>query len=130
MNDTTAPLLELCHISVMRGHRTVLQDVTLRVQAGEHVAILGPNGCGKSTLIKTITRELYPLAHEGSSMRIFGQERWNVTDLRFLLGVVANEPLIQRAPHQRQGCGAFRFLQQRGTVAAPAGHSRDGIPYR
>ncbi len=36
------------------------------------MAILGPNGCGKSTLIKTITRECYPVAREGSSMTILG----------------------------------------------------------
>jgi len=46
------PLLALRHVTVMRGERAALLDVTLRVEAGEHVCILGPNGCGKSTLIK------------------------------------------------------------------------------
>ncbi len=63
------------YIYVMRGEFTALQDITLRVEAGEHVCILGPNGCGKSTLIKTITRECYPVANEGSSISIFGRER-------------------------------------------------------
>ena len=65
------PLLDFHHISVMRGEKTVLHDITLRIQAGEHVAILGPNGCGKSTLIKTITRECYPLARAESSLTHF-----------------------------------------------------------
>jgi iron complex transport system ATP-binding protein len=75
----------------MRGLKTVLKDITLRIAAGEHVAILGPNGCGKSTLIKTITRECYPLAHDESSLTIFGKTSWNVFDLRKLLGVVSND---------------------------------------
>jgi len=85
------PLLDFTNISVMRGEKAVLHDITLRIQAGEHVAILGPNGCGKSTLIKTITRECYPLLRDGSSLRLFGQESWNVFDLRALLGVVSND---------------------------------------
>ncbi len=75
----------------MRGDRLVLRDLTLRIGAGEHAAILGPNGCGKSTLIKTITRECYPLVRPGSRMAIFGRERWNIFDLRPLLGVVSND---------------------------------------
>jgi iron complex transport system ATP-binding protein len=77
----------------MRGEHPALQDVTLRVGAGEHVCILGPNGCGKSTLIKTITRECYPIANEGSSISILGRERWNVFELRSLLGIVSPDLL-------------------------------------
>src|SRR5712664_3852632 len=69
------PLLSLEHVTVLRGareQRPALDDVTLRIGAGEHVCILGPNGCGKSTLIKTITRECYPLAREGSGRGAFG----------------------------------------------------------
>jgi len=86
-------LLALNHVTVMRGDRTALQDVTLRIEAGEHVCILGPNGCGKSTLIKTITRECYPLANEGSSISIMGRERWNIFELRSLLGIVSPDLL-------------------------------------
>jgi iron complex transport system ATP-binding protein len=87
------PLLALRHVTVMRGELAALQDITLRVEAGEHVCILGPNGCGKSTLIKTITRECYPLANEGSSITILGRERWNVFELRSLLGIVSPDLL-------------------------------------
>jgi iron complex transport system ATP-binding protein len=82
-------LIEFEHVTVMRGHTTALKDVSLRIGAGEHIAILGPNGCGKSTLIKAITRECYPVIQDGSSVRILGQERWEVWELRKLLGIVS-----------------------------------------
>ncbi|HWS96137.1 MAG TPA: ATP-binding cassette domain-containing protein [Candidatus Methylomirabilis sp.] len=75
----------------MRGQKVVLDDLSLRVQLNEHVALLGPNGCGKSTLIKTITRECYPVARGGSSMTILGRRNWNVFELRSLLGIVSND---------------------------------------
>lgn len=57
----------------------------------EHIAIIGPNGCGKSTLIKTITRECYPVQRDNSRITILGNERWNVFELRLLLGIVSND---------------------------------------
>jgi iron complex transport system ATP-binding protein len=77
----------------MRGDRAALQDITLEIASGEHVCILGPNGCGKSTLIKTITRECYPLIRGGSHISILGRERWNVLELRSLLGIVSPDLL-------------------------------------
>src|SRR5258707_3370067 len=96
MTGSAPPLLFLEHVTVLRGtreQRPALDDVTLQVGAGEHVCIWGPNGCGKSTLIKTITRECYPLAREGSSMAIMGRERWDVFELRNLLGIVSPDLL-------------------------------------
>ena len=75
----------------MLGGQRVLDDITLTIGAGEHVAILGPNGCGKSTLIKTITRECYPLAEPESSLTILGRDTWDIFELRPLLGVVSSE---------------------------------------
>jgi iron complex transport system ATP-binding protein len=88
--DGTA-LLDLRNVSVMRGPNVVLENFSLVIHPEEHVAILGPNGCGKSTLIKTITRECYPLAQEGSSMTLMGQDRWDVFELRSMLGIVSND---------------------------------------
>src|SRR5215467_12188519 len=86
------PLIEFNNVTVYRGEKIALDGITLSIHEGEHVAILGPNGCGKSTLIKTITRELYPrYSGNGSGLRIFGKDRWNIFDLRPLLGIVSND---------------------------------------
>jgi iron complex transport system ATP-binding protein len=84
-------LLELEKVSVVRGERLVLDGFSLRLERGQHTAILGPNGCGKSTLIKLLTRELYPLYRPETRVRVFGEERWHVDDLRRLLGIVSND---------------------------------------
>lgn len=104
MNSTPiraqAALLDLRNVRVARSGATggaegrtkiVLDDFSLRIHAHERVAVLGPNGCGKSTLIKTITRECYPMARKGSGMTILGQKSWNVFELRSLLGIVSND---------------------------------------
>jgi len=103
VNPTQGPaLLAFRHISVVLGGNRVLQDITLTIGAGEHVAILGPNGCGKSTLIKTITRECYPLAEPASSLTVLGRDTWNVFELRPLLGIVSSE-LMQRCTREITG---------------------------
>jgi iron complex transport system ATP-binding protein len=96
------PLLAFQRVSVMLAGKQVLHDITLRVDSGEHVAILGPNGCGKSTLIKTITRECYPLGVPDSSLTILGRDTWNVFELRPLLGIVSND-LMQRCRREITG---------------------------
>jgi iron complex transport system ATP-binding protein len=92
---TPPPLIDLKNVTVMRGDNIALRDITLSIGAGEHVAILGPNGCGKSTLIKTITRECYPLANPETSVTIMGRSVWNVFDLRRMLGIVSNDLMAQ-----------------------------------
>jgi len=47
-------------ISVFRGGKTVLNDVTLQAHAGEFIAVLGPNGAGKSTLLKALAGLIKP----------------------------------------------------------------------
>jgi iron complex transport system ATP-binding protein len=97
-------LLDFRNIRVMRGQKIALDNFSLRIEANEHVAILGPNGCGKSTLIKTITRECYPVQQEStenaaeaqpqSSLSILGEDTWDVFKLREKLGIVSNDLML------------------------------------
>jgi iron complex transport system ATP-binding protein len=85
-------LLEFRGATVRRGERTALDNVSFSIAMGEHTAILGPNGCGKSTLIQTITRDVYPMpTGDGAPVRILGRDTWNVFELRTLLGIVSND---------------------------------------
>jgi iron complex transport system ATP-binding protein len=85
-------------VSVARGDAIVLHNINLTIASGEHVAILGPNGCGKSTLIKTITCECYPIFTPEMQCRLLGRERWDVSQLRSHLGVVSADLPGERTP--------------------------------
>lgn len=50
------------NISVCYGKKTVLHDLSLEVPRGKIVTLIGPNGCGKSSLLKTVSRAVLPSA--------------------------------------------------------------------
>ena len=83
----------------MRGESVILHNINLDLKRGERVAILGPNGCGKSTLIKAMTSEIYPLVKPGMHVEIFGRQRWDLQQLKQKLGVVTSETPGKSARH-------------------------------
>jgi iron complex transport system ATP-binding protein len=58
----SAPLLEARNLGVAHGTRSILQGISLTLEAGQSVALIGPNGAGKSTLLKALAGII---AHEG-----------------------------------------------------------------
>ncbi len=56
----TTPLLELRHVAFHAGGREILKDITFTIPQGVRMAILGENGCGKTTLLRLITRLSQP----------------------------------------------------------------------
>lgn len=85
---TEPSLLDIDAVSVTRGDTVLLDRISLSVGAGEHTAILGRNGSGKSSLVRLIARDLYPTGG-GEGVRIFGERRWDVFELRKRLGIVS-----------------------------------------
>lgn len=74
------------HLSVELSQRTILDDVSFELKKGEFTALLGPNGTGKSTLLKAITGEV----HSHGDVMLFGHNKtyWPSGNLARHLGVL------------------------------------------
>lgn len=57
-------VLEIHDLTVSYGETPVIEKLTLAIQQGKFIGILGPNGCGKTTLIKTISKIIQPSTGE------------------------------------------------------------------
>ncbi|RLC92972.1 MAG: ABC transporter ATP-binding protein [Chloroflexi bacterium] len=88
--------LRLEDVTLAYGPRVVLQNISFETTPGEMLGIVGPNGCGKSTLIKGITRVI-PLA----SGRIFidGRDAARIprNEMARLVAVVPQNPTLPEA---------------------------------
>ncbi len=82
-------ILDIHNATVYRGRTLVFDRLSFEIPAGCHTAILGPNGAGKTTLLQLIASELHPVPAPDSHLRIFGQQNWNVWDLRTRLGIIS-----------------------------------------
>ncbi|MGE5653098.1 MAG: ABC transporter ATP-binding protein [Bacillota bacterium] len=73
--------------------RRVLSELSLRIRAGERIAIVGESGCGKSTLLRLIAA--YDEHYQGS-LSVFGREMrdWSPTDLRQRVTYCPQQPFL------------------------------------
>ncbi len=74
------------------GGVTVFDDLNLSIEEGSFVAVLGHNGCGKSTLAKHFNAVLLP---EGGSVHVFGMDTSDdslLVDIRRTVGMVFQNP--------------------------------------
>ncbi|MFZ9566481.1 MAG: ABC transporter ATP-binding protein [Vulcanococcus sp.] len=92
------PYLELEAVESWLGPRPVFKNLSLCLNLGEHTVVLGANGAGKSALIKLLSRELYPVVKPGSALRIFGESRVNLWDLRQRMGLVSADLQANHRP--------------------------------
>jgi ATP-binding cassette subfamily B (MDR/TAP) protein 1 len=78
-----------------RPDRDVLKDISLVIKPGESVAIVGPTGCGKSTVIQLIQKHYTPKYGDILIDDVeYGQ--YNLVSLRDQMGIVSQEPLLFR----------------------------------
>jgi ABC-type Mn2+/Zn2+ transport system ATPase subunit len=54
-------LIRAEHLTLGYGHRTIVRDLSFDVRAGDILGVVGPNGCGKTTLLRAILGLLKPL---------------------------------------------------------------------
>ncbi|MFA5997402.1 MAG: metal ABC transporter ATP-binding protein [Candidatus Paceibacterota bacterium] len=71
------PFIELNNVSFSYDHNPVLENLSFTIRKGEYLGIIGPNGGGKTTLIKVILGLLHPT--EGSIM-LFGKDFHDFND--------------------------------------------------
>ncbi|GAH32742.1 unnamed protein product, partial [marine sediment metagenome] len=48
--------IEMQDVCLGYGRKVVLKDISFQVMPGEMVGLIGPNGCGKSTIIRALSR--------------------------------------------------------------------------
>ena len=83
------PVLEISSLKVQRGGVTILDGVSWRVEPGQHWAILGANGSGKTSLLSALTGYLMPTAGEIVLLgKKYGRSDWR--ELRKKIGIVSS----------------------------------------
>lgn len=85
--------IELRNVTFKYGEKTVLSDISLRIEKGKTVALVGASGAGKSTLA-----DMVPRFHDVSAGEVLidGQNIKGITlhSLRRLIGVVNQDPIL------------------------------------
>lgn len=83
-----SPIFEVAGLRVER-EATILHDISWRVEAGQHWVILGPNGCGKTSLLNAVTGYLMPSQGEVRvGNNLFGATDWR--EVRSHVGLVSS----------------------------------------
>jgi ATP-binding cassette subfamily B protein len=116
--------IEFRHLNFSYGETAVLHDVSLHVPAGSSLAIVGPTGSGKSTLVNLLTRILEA---PGESLLIDGRpvRDYPLTTLRRNIGMVPQETfLFSETIRENLAFGAPHAGAEELLLAAEAAHIR------
>lgn len=86
------PLIELRNVDVALNGTTVLRDITWALSAGEHWLIRGANGSGKSTFLRLLRGEVWPVPNRGERIyRLDGSEQMTAIEVRRHIALVSPE---------------------------------------
>ncbi len=111
----TAPdAVRAAGLTVVRGARTVLNDLRFTVPRGRITGLLGPSGCGKSTLIRAITGTQ---AKVTGTLDVLGSPAGHPT-LRSRIGYVTQAPSVYDDLTVRQNLDYFAAILDPGRAAA------------
>jgi ATP-binding cassette, subfamily F, member 3 len=100
-------VLEIDKAEVGVANRVLLRDVTLVLERGEHVGLVGPNGSGKTTLLEAIASSRYKLGH-GVELGYFSQHGTEVDERGSALDCVMRMTKLNR-PQAQSLLGRFLF---------------------
>jgi ABC-2 type transport system ATP-binding protein len=98
MNKAPGPAIEAAGLRVVRGGRTVLDDLTFTIPHGRITGLLGPSGCGKSTLMRSIVGSQ---ARVTGTLNVLGHPAGH-RSLRPRLGYVTQAPSVYSDLTSRQ----------------------------
>jgi iron complex transport system ATP-binding protein len=83
------PVLEISGLRIQRGDTVILDDLSWRVERGQHWVILGANGSGKTSLLSALTGYLTPTAGDISLLgQQYGESDWR--ELRKQIGLASS----------------------------------------
>lgn len=107
-------VLDVRHLTMGFPGRTLFRDISFLIRRQERALIIGPNGCGKSTLIKLILGQLQPLSgviEEGYHVEIgyYDQENQHLTPENTVLDELWNAYPTRTETQIRQALALFRF---------------------
>ena len=93
----------------------IVKDLDFKIKRGERVFVVGPNGCGKSTLIKTVIGALDPIGGKLSVgynviVGYYDQENQNLTDSNTVLEEIWNAYPNMKEAEARGTLASFRFF--------------------
>ncbi|NEY21697.1 ABC-F family ATP-binding cassette domain-containing protein [Bacillus ginsengihumi] len=107
-------VLNVEHVSIGYGDTVISQNIGMSVKKGDSVALVGPNGVGKSTLIKTIIKKLPLLSgaiRYGSNVTIgyYDQEQANLSSNKTVLQELWDDYPLKTEKEIRTTLGNFLF---------------------